>query len=76
MLSRGLLALSILLAAETLGDEAPAENVPTSPSEQPAPNGTPQGSAPAKEEMDDTELLFDPTEEISEDLSVSFPVDI
>lgn len=42
--------------------------------EDPAPAQSPSTEEP--EQLGETELLFDPTEKISEDLSVSFPADI
>ena len=74
------LALLLVLASMVSGVSAQSAEVatPTSeaagdpPVDEPASNDSaPEDPAPAE-----TELLFDPTEEISEDLSVSFPADI
>lgn len=74
-------ASAIAMAAEK--DEAPAkeagEPVPDAPVQSEASKGGEDGSPgdePAKSDADESEEIFVPSEDISEDIDVPFPVDI
>lgn len=71
------LCVAALLAGLLLAG-APGELRAAEPAAEPPASSTAGGSAEAKSNTDDTSSaeVFIPTEEISEDFAVSFPVDI
>ena len=73
---------ALLLALSSLGSVIAAESEPApeeeSVQEQPAPGvqSTTSAGAPTKKAKKEGGDIFQPSEEISEDFAVSFPVDI
>lgn len=77
------LAAALLLATSAFGGEspsAPATNAPeaTEPSAEDEPRGEPRREGNAEDESEETLApeVFTPSEHISEDIAVPFPVDI
>ena len=74
MIDRGLtVALSFALF---LGGDAVGQEPAPDPNQQPEQPAAPSAPAPTKKETDTDPFDYEASEQISEDLSVSFPVDI
>lgn len=74
MINRGLtvtLSLALLLGGNAVGQQ-PAQD----PNQRPEQPAAPPAPKPTKKEADTDPFDYEASEQISEDLSVSFPVDI
>ena len=71
---RLILALVTVLSTSAQAQDGESEREEATPATQPP--ATQDESAGREDSLSEPELIFDPTEEISEDLSVSFPTDI